>query len=328
MQSSKKRFRVLRVITTSFIIMGFGFAYWQRQEALDWWQLRDYQPSANVTALATYVTMTDKSRRIFYVNTPTIQEKADFYNSCSDGETSIVLGCYKPNDGIYILRVQDERLKGIQEVTAAHEMLHAAYGRLSIKQQKRVKSLLDTAYSNIQDQSIIDKIKLYQDHGADITNELHSILGTEVIDLPGDLEDYYSQYFSDRQVVVKYATHYQDEFTTRKNNLAELDSKLANLEMQVTSNNKSLKELKESIEADGIRLDALLKEGNIEEYNNGINTYNQSLIPFRVLLSQTQALVDEYKTILENRNAIAEEAQELSRALDSSKLDTKVNDIQ
>lgn len=328
MQPRQKRFRLSRLLATLFVIALFSVTFWQRQNIFDWWQLRDYQPSATVTALATRTDMTNKARRIFYVNRPAVQDKAEFYESCADGETSVVLGCYKQRQGIYILKVDDERLKGIQEVTAAHEMLHAAYGRLDSRQQKRIADLLETAYKNLSDQAIRDKIKLYEDSGADITNELHSILGTEVATLSSELETYYRQYFTDRGTVVAFAAQYQAEFTNRKNKVAEYDSQLAGLETQVNTNNQSLQTLKESINDESARLDSLLKEGKIEEYNAGVNSYNQSLTPFRTLLAQTQSLVDQYKTILEERNKIAAEAQELGRALDSTKVDTKVQDIQ
>ena len=328
MQPRQKRFRLSRLLATLFVVALFTVGFWQRYNILDWWQLRDYQPSATVTALATRTDMTNKARRIFYVNQPAIQDKTDFYESCAGGETSVVLGCYKPRNGIYILRVDDERLKGIQEVTAAHEMLHAAYGRLDGRQQKRIADLLDSAYRNLGDQAIKDKIKLYQDSGADITNELHSILGTEVSSLPAELETYYQQYFIKRSTVVAFAAQYQAEFTNRKNKVAEYDAQLASLEEQVNTNNQSLQELKASINAESARLDALLKENMIEEYNAGVQTYNQSLLPFRQLLAQTQNIVDQYKTILDERNKIASEAQELGRALDSTKVDTKVQDIQ
>ena len=69
-----------------------------------------------------------------------------------------MLGCYHSNqDGIFLYNVQDARLAGVQQVTAAHEMLHAAYDRLSTKDKNYVDGLLmDYLQERPQDQRIID----------------------------------------------------------------------------------------------------------------------------------------------------------------------------
>ena len=41
------------------------------------------------------------------------------------------------------------------------------------------------------------------------------------------------------------------------------------------------------------------------------------IIPFKSLIATTKQLIAEYKTILEERNQVAVEAQELNKALDS-----------
>lgn len=323
----KKRLRLSRVLFYVSVITAVSISFWQRQNILDWWQLRDYRPSVTITALATNAQMTDKGRRIFYVSKPAVQEKTAFYVSCEEGETTIVLGCYKPGRGIYLLKVDDQRLAGVEEVTAAHEMLHAAYGRLDFIQQRRITKLVNDTYASLKDKGIQDKIDLYKQSGADITNELHSILGTEVANLPPELETYYQQYFVNRATVVKLAAQYQAEFTSRKNRVAELDKQLEEIEKQVTANNGTLKAQKTTIDAEAARLTTLRRQNQIAEYNAGVDAYNQSLQPFRVLQRQTQTLVDQYKAILDERNAVAVEAQELNKALDS-RIQTTTDTVQ
>ena len=322
----QKRFRLSRFLFSISLVVLVGVGFWQRQNMIDWYQLRGYEAPIPIAALATKSEMSDKARRIFYVNKPEIQEKATFYKSCEEGETAVVLGCYKPRNGIYLLKVDDQRLAGVEEVTAAHEMLHAAYGRLDVRQQRRIAKLLNDAYANISDASISDKVALYKQSGADVTNELHSILGTEVAKLPPELETYYQQYFGNRQTVVTFAAHYQAEFTSRKNKVIAYDKQLADIEQQVNSNNKDLDTQQAALQAESARLDALLKNGDIAEYNAGVGAYNQSIVPFRNLLSQTRGLVEQYKTILAERNAVAVEAQELNKALDS-RIQTNAQDI-
>src|SRR3982751_4835203 len=118
----------------------------QREQHCDWWVLRNYAVPAEITTLATQTTMTDVGKRLFYINHPALEDKASFNADCSGKtEHSVVLGCYHGNrQGIYIYNVQDPRLEGVKQVTAAHEMLHQAYDRLNGKDRTRINGLLQT----------------------------------------------------------------------------------------------------------------------------------------------------------------------------------------
>ncbi len=319
--------RILRVLTSLSLLVILGLSFWQRQNILDWWQLRDYTPTVSASELATSTTMTDLGRRIFYLQKPLLQDKPSFYKSCEEGETAIVLGCYKPNGGIFLLDVQDDRLNGVEEVTAAHEMLHAAYGRLSYNEQRKIDDLVLMAYQGVDDQDITDKIDQYKKSNADIANELHSILPTEVSDLPAELDTYYQRYFTDRQKIVSYSVSYKSEFKTRKEKVDTLDRDLKEIESQIVDNNKKLDVMQSDIISASKELDVLLQTKDYTAYNTGVVAYNKSLIPFRSLYSETKDLVTKYKSILTKRNKLAEEAQELNRALDSNQIDVKVEDI-
>jgi hypothetical protein len=112
-----------------------GATAYNRQNIIDWWRLWNYQAPAAIAQLATQDTMTAYARRIFYVNNAALDSKTVFSKQCPNngGEQTIVLGCYHSNQaGIFLLGVTDPRLNGVEQVTAAHEMLHVAekQGRL------------------------------------------------------------------------------------------------------------------------------------------------------------------------------------------------------
>jgi hypothetical protein len=98
----------------------------------DWWNLRGYSPPAEIAKLAAEDTMTPKAQRLFYVNHPQlISDKAQFRQACPLSEQTIVLGCYyhiqgSIKEGIALSDITDNRLNGVEEVTAAHETLHSA----------------------------------------------------------------------------------------------------------------------------------------------------------------------------------------------------------
>lgn len=315
---SRQPSKIPRLLFYLCLLAVLGTVFWQRQNIYDWWHLRNYVPPAAVSKLADETTMTSTGRKIFYVSQPAIQDKQQFYQSCSENEATVVLGCYKPTGEIYLLLVTDERLNGVEQVTAAHEMLHGAYSRLSSRKRQEVDAMLNQAYASNTNQAIIDKVNSYKKSGADISNELHSILATEVANLPKQLEDYYKQYFASRSAVVAFSDKYESEFTARKDKVTQLDGQLASIEQQVTANNKTLDEMQASINTESARLDSLLQANNITEYNKGVAAYNKNLAPFKKMLADTKQLVANYKSILEERNRIASEAQQLTMALDSS----------
>src|SRR6185295_11567695 len=102
--------------------------------------------------------MTPDTRRLFYVYHPVLEDKQAFNSHCTDSEKTIVLGCYISRTGIYLYDVTDSRLNGVEQVTAAHETLHAAYERLSSSERKRVDGLTAQAFAQVTDQRIKDTI--------------------------------------------------------------------------------------------------------------------------------------------------------------------------
>ncbi len=309
--------RLFRSIVLFALLIGGGLAIFKQQEIVDWWRLRDYSPSANVSELAKETTMTDFSKRVFYSNDPQVQDKMQFYVSCEENETIVVLGCYKPKTGIYLLNVDDPRLEGIEQVTAAHELLHAAYERLSESKRKEVNSHLQEVYGNLKDDQLKSKIDQYKQRDADISNELHSILGSEVATLNPYLETYYAKYFSNRAEIVGFAKKYQTVFDERKTKLKQYDSQLSEIVAQIEPIDTELQRQVKIINDESDRLNNLKKEGNISEYNAGVPAYNALLVPYRTLYTKRERLFTQYETLLAERNKLAAEAQELNDAIDS-----------
>ncbi len=305
-------------LTLGIILAILPVAAWLlRQNIFDWTRLHNYQPNAAVVKLATDTTMDDYARHLFYVYHPSIESKQTFSQNCSENEKTIVLGCYVSMQGIYIYDVKDTRLAGVEEVTAAHEMLHAAYDRLKPQEKQKINLLIQQAYSQVTDKRIRSNIDSYQQAGADTTNELHSILGTEVRNLPPDLETYYKRYFTDRAKIVSYSEQYQQIFTDRQNKVAADDVNLKNIKIQIDALDASLKSQSQSLTADRQNLNNLLARGQTADYNAAVPSYNAKVTAYNADIATEQSLVDEYNTIVKERNALALEENELVKAIDS-----------
>jgi hypothetical protein len=311
----------IRVQTAALLILlvVLGLVVYDRQAITDWGKLRGYVPAMAIAQLATDDTMTDKARHLLYVNRPEIAAGTTFTGKCPKAsEKTIVLGCYVGNDdGIFIYKVDDPRLDGVEQVTIAHETLHAAYRRLPSGERSKVDSMLMYYYQHqLTDQRIKDTIASYkQSEPNDVVNEMHSVFGTEIANLPAGLEAYYKQYFTDRTQVVAQAAKYQAEFTSRQDQVAQYDAQLKQLKAQIEANEAQLDQQKTALDAQSKTMDSERASGQIAAYNSQVASYNQAVGTYRSLASATKAMIDQYNGIVEARNAIALEAAQLTKEL-------------
>lgn len=320
MKTRSSASRTPRVVGLAISLAFLGaalFVFLNLESLVDWARLHNYEPPEAIAQLAQTTTMTPEATRLFYVYHPELNDKSTFNERCTTREQTIVLGCYVSNRGIYLYDVQDPRLQGVKQVTAAHEMLHVAYERLSASEKEKVDALLQEAYTQVTDERIRANIESYQAEGADVNNELHSILGTEVANLPPELEAYYQQYFTNRGQVVAYATSYAQEFSSRKKQVEQYDAQMAGLKIQIETNEDSLDRQASNLAAQRQQLDANLNAGNYGAYNAGVASYNAAVRQYNQLAQTTKAQIEQYNAIVAERNKIALEEQNLAEALDS-----------
>ncbi len=312
-----KRAKILKLLVLAGLLAGLTFAWFQRWEIHDSIRLRGYAPPAKVVQLATDTTMNDKTRRLFYAYHPELNAKQAFNANCSSSEKTIVLGCYVDGRGIYLYDVTDERLAGVLQVTTAHEMLHAAYGRLNESDKTKVDAMIEATYKNVTDERIRATIEDYKKNGADTINELHSILGSEVRNLPADLEAYYTRYFLKRSTVVGYSERYEKVFTDRKNQVTAFDKQLDDLKNEIDASNANLESRSKSLADQRNRLNSLLTAKNYTDYNAGVGGYNASVNGYNIQVRTTRALIDKYNGVVASRNEVVTEEGELTKAIDS-----------
>lgn len=304
------------VLTLAFVLLPV-FVWLQRYAIYDWWWLRNYTPSSEIAALADNTTMTSEARRLFYANRPVIASESEFNQNCSR-EASIVLGCYIPGKGIFIYRVTDDRLSGVREVTAAHEMLHVAYERLSSKDRHRVDTLTSQALEGLTNERIVDTIRQYRKQDASIVpNELHSIMATEVRHLPSELEVYYSRYFTDRAAVVSFSEQYEAEFERRRSEVAELDNRLSSFRVEVDSAQADLEAEYRALMAEKQRIDTLSRNGDSAVYNAAVPSFNRRVSDYNSSVRHVDNLINQYNSLVSQRNEKTVEMQDLVEAIDS-----------
>lgn len=156
--------------------------------------------SDRVAEIAQATGMTREGELVYRASRPAVEDQDVFTEHCSL-EGGAVLGCYAAGT-IYVYDVTDERLAGTVEVTAAHEMLHAAYERLSDAERDDVDALVADYIAGIpEDDPIYQDLALYAP--GQLADEWHSRLGTEFADLPEALERHYARWFDDRSKVLE-----------------------------------------------------------------------------------------------------------------------------
>jgi len=303
------------------LVVAASVLWFKHDELLDQLVARNYQPSTTITGLVSDTTMTPYAKRLFFANRPVVEGKQTFNSHCTDpSEQVAVLGCFTGNRmGIYLYDVTDERLHGIEQVTAAHEMLHQAFQRLSDSERTRISGLLQEYHDLKASQALKDKIAGYQDsEPSELLNEMHSIFGTEASDLPPELETYYAHYFADRQKVLGFHTQYQSEFDKRRAQIADYDSQLASLKNQIEAQKANIKTQEATLTQRRNQLDAYLAANRIDAYNAAVPPFNALVIAYRNDLKRINGLVDQFNSLLAMRNALAVQERQLEAAIDSS----------
>lgn len=301
-----------------------GALWIHRQAIQDWLVVQQYQPAAEIAAIAERATMNEHGTFMFYASQPTIDDAEKFNEFCERREAAAaVLGCYR-DKRIVIYRVTNKELDGIEETTAAHEMLHAAWDRMSQEEHQRLGEQLEQAYQRIKTPELSERMAYYdRQQPGERTNELHSILGTEQASIGDELEQHYARFFYDRHVIVKTHARYHALFR-------ELEQQTAALKRDVETIESSLRQRIERYNTQATRLNAAVETHNqlLSSLNQAdeteVRTYNQrrqELQESQVALNQERRQIDTIRQSYEDKlrvyNDTVLRANKLTDSIDS-----------
>lgn len=322
---NKKLKIIISAITSIIVITIFALAGWillNKQFVIDQLSVWSYEESADIAAINERLALNDKGTFYFYASHPEVSPSSSFNFDCPRQEVNNpILGCYTGDGRIYIYDIQDARLDGIEEVTAAHEMLHAAWDRLSSEEQKRVGALLRAAYTSINDPALSERMDYYQrTEPGEFENELHSILGTEVSHLSSELEAYYSQYFDSRGAVVALHDQYSNIFDQLKAQADKLYSELETLNKSIQAATAQYNTDAAQLSADISRFNQRAQDGDFTSITQ-FNSERAALVARSNQLEQDRqainASIDVYSNKYDQYQGIAAELEGLNSSLDS-----------
>jgi cell division protein FtsB len=277
------------------------------------------QPSPDeIVAIADATGMSDDGRLIFLASTPAIEDAEQFNDDCAV-ESEGTLGCFDGTD-IYIYAVTDPRLQGTIEVTGAHEMLHAAYQRLSPDERTRVDALVADAVAALPpDDPVFQDMKLYPE--SQWPDEWHSRLGTEFADLPAALEAHYDRYFDDRSLVLaldEKSTALLDQLEAQ---LDELAARVAALDAEVGERSTAYDAALASYTADVAAFNERADSGGFGSQQEFDEARAALVARQRALEQERTALnaqIDEYNALVDQLTALDADYADLYQGLDST----------
>ncbi len=241
-----------------------------------------FSPSPQIAELANDAMMSEKAKEIFYATDPEIDaDRATFEQHCQAPVSSnaVELGCYTSDNRIYILGISAPQLREQMVVTAAHEMLHAAYAQLSAADRARLNGELEAEVTLLHSPDLNQELRDYRLlEPGQLDTELHSLLGTEYAPLAPQLEQYYGQYFSNRLAVVRDWQQFNQVFS-------QLKARLYTLRVQIAQTRS--------------QMNADLRQRNRRAYN--------ALVPqFNALVQQYNQTVAQYNAL--SRSLLGQEA--------------------
>lgn len=166
-----------------------------------------YSPSPAIAEYARVTTMTDEGLFLFYASRPVIAPSAEFDAQCGIEQSVSAIGCYRPDFRTIFLYDLGPGFESVEQVTAAHELLHAVWDRLSDSERSRLEPLLEAeAAKRADDPAWLELMEFYAViEPGERVNELHSFVGSEFADISPELEAYYARFFEDRAAVVRLA---------------------------------------------------------------------------------------------------------------------------
>lgn len=283
----------------------------------------EFTPSENIESLVERADMNEVGTFLFYTSHPELNTANEFNTACGIRPEQYLLGCYT-GETIHLYDVTEERLDGLREVTAAHEMLHAAFDRLDSASQERLGVLLEEAYTaHGDDPELAARMDAYavSQPGTRLT-ELHSIIGTEFADLDPELETYYQTYFTDRSIVVGLHAAYEKVFSDLEQQTTDLSNQILALADEIESDTNTFNADQTQLNAD---IDAFIAKNQAYGYSNNPAAFDAdkaALIARDADLETRRTAINDKTTQLgdlqQQLRDLDADAQALNRSIDST----------
>ena len=304
-----------RLIGIFFIVCVLGactFGYLYQDE----FKAKDVVISAELSKIVSSIDLTSRATTILRATHPELQQREEFNQSCNSHSQDV-----KSSD-----------LPGVREVTTAHEMLHAAFHRLHFWEKPDLEKQLQAVYDQLpRDSDLRISMGTYQKD--EFHNELHSRIGTEIANLPSELETYYARYFNNRQQIVKFNEQYHNVFSKLKHENEQLKQSIEFKKQIVESRTTNYRNSQQSLNEDIAKFNHNAASGHFinqldfenqrrnlvqrsnqlkkdyEQLSNDIKSLNHDITKYNQNIYHNNQLIDQI-----NSNSLPKTVTDLSRS--------------
>lgn len=284
----------------------------------DWFRGVTYWPTAEMVSIRDKLNLTERGDFLFNATQPELNGADDFNANCRQDEGEVaVLGCYTAGN-IYVYNITDTKLDGIRELTAAHELLHAVWARMSNAEKEDLKPILQQVYQN--NLSVLkDDIETYADD--ERVEEIFVRAGTEIKKLPDVLEKYYAEIFSDQDAVVDFYESYIAVFREIKMKMEGLASEIEVLRDSINVKMAEYENRVNQLETDIARFNSCAETAGCFATEAEFNVQRNALVAreneLNLLNDEINNMIDDYNLKVDEYNADALESRKLQNMINS-----------
>ena len=290
-----------------------------RQWLYDFWRGKTYVASPEMAKIRTSLNLTGQGEFIFDASQPELNTSDDFNAHCRrEDDEKAILGCYTENN-IYIYNIAEAELDGIRELTTAHELLHAVFYRMGDGEKEQLRPYLDQVYNN-NTQILSEDLNNYDE--SERFEELYVRAGTEVKDLPSELESHYERIFTSQDQIVDFYNKYIVVFKKLEVELVALEEEMAQLtetiEQKTTEYERRADQLNASIISFNSCADVAGCFKTEDEFNARRGTLIAEQNALEGLYNELNTLIDTYNSKVEVYNADVLRGEKLNTIINSS----------
>ena len=306
------------------VLLGAGafFAISNSHNIRDYFAAQNYKPTAEIEKITKKIKPTAFAKNIFYASNPQVENSDEFNQNCRNREEdSAILGCYK-SGRIHVFDVQNSKLKGVKDVTAAHELLHAIWERMNSEEKDKIGKLLEAQYEKSKDPEFEKLMESYdRTEPGEKINELHSLIGTEQIELSKELEDHYAKFFKNRKEIAEIYQGYNNNFKTLKNKTETLTAELQKIKPEIEELTKKYNSDSEELEAEISEFNTNAKNGHYKSQSEFYRDRSKLVAEINKLTESRvnlNSLINSYNSKIKELQESSIEQNELYKSINSN----------
>ena len=312
----------LTLLVNLAVIAGVTWVVLNPQRVTDQLAVWQYEPPVEIAQYAERTSMTEEGLFLFYASRPQIARDDDLDEICaSQAEDVGILGCYLPGpQRIYLYDVTDDRLAGLEEVVAAHEMLHAVWDRLPQTERERLEVLLEAEVTaRADDEDLAETLAFYaKAEPGQRANELHSIVATEFADISDELEEHFAAYFADRSAIIRLHEASSAVFAEQEAQIEALVVRLEDLDASITADQNRYNAGYDQLNVDISTFNSRAQSGDFssqDQFDRERSALLARQADLDALYRSIDARVTEYNGLIEELDDLNARSTELNEAI-------------